>query len=428
MNSVSVICFGVCGAIVLSVLRRNADLLSPARLFGFIWCFSIGLTELKFSALQHQWSAESWVLLVIGVGAFLIGIFVAYVLNFQRNLLPLEEMRNRLRNERVEEGRLFWLIIVSFVIYATAYYANYRVRGWLPVDVIGTAISRVDFNVSGLTLWLYTATFIIFFVMLYFLLARGDRWKKIILGLILSVTLGSFFLLLMRYPIIMAVVIGFTVLYYATHSIRLQTAVPLFLVVAGFFYWISSLRFTTVVSTYLYSVSKMKFPKEYAFLTEPYMYVVTNLENFARSVDKADYHTFGYFTLDFVTAIAGLKYWVLEYFRFSRTPYLISNYNTYTAFWWFYSDFGALGLALIPLCLGFGTGLLYYRMRSQPSMKNITAYGVAVFCMFISYFNFPFAFLWFVFNLLALYLVMRWTLVTHERRTEGLKWSSPGLA
>ncbi len=427
MNSVSVICFGICIAIFLSVFRQKADLLSPARLFGFIWCLSIGLAELKFSALQHSWSPESWVLLLTGVGAFLIGTFVAYVLNFQTEILSLGEIRNRLKHERVEEGRLFWLIIASFIIYASAYYANYRVRGWLPVDVIGTAISRVDFNVSGLTLWLYTATFILFFVMLYFLLVRGSRGKKVILAVIFAVTVGSFFLLLMRYPIIMAIVIGFTVLYYSTRYIRLQTALPLFLAVTGFFFWISSLRFTTVVSTYLYSVSKMKFPKEYAFLTEPYMYVVTNLENFARSVDKADYHTFGYFTLDFVTAIAGLKYWALEYFQFSRTPYLTSNYNTYTAFWWFYSDFGAIGLALIPLCLGFGTGLLYYRMRTEPSIKNITAYAVAVFCMFISYFNFPFAFLWFVLNLLALYLFMRWTLVPREIMANGFKRSSPGL-
>lgn len=419
MNSVSVICFGVCAAIFLSTFRHKADLLSPARLFGFIWCLSIGLTELKFSALQHVWSPESWVLLLMGIGAFLIGTFVAYVLNFETKLLTLREIRERLKMEKVREGRLFWLIVASFLVYASAYYANYHVRGWLPVDVIGTAISRVDFNVSGLTLWLYTATFIIFFVMLYFLLVRQRPWRKFFLAAVFVLTVSSFFLLLMRYPIIMAMVMGFALLYYSTNYIRLSTALPLFGIVAAFFFWISSLRFSTVVSTYLYSVSKMRFAKEYAFFTEPYMYVVTNLENFARSVDKGEYHTFGYFTLDFITAMAGLKYWALEYFNFDRTPYLTSNYNTYTAFYWFYSDFGVIGLGLIPFVLGLSAGLLYYRVRTQPTLRRIAAYSVVVFVMFISYFNFPPSFLWFEYNMLALIIFFSWAFPRNSETREA---------
>ena len=155
----------------------------------------------------------------------------------------------------------------------------------------------------------------------------------------------------------------------------------------------------------------MKFPKEYAFFTEPYMYFVMNLENFARAVHQLDYHTYGYYTFDFITAMTGLKYWVYNYFNMNRLPYLISNYNTYSAFWSFYYDFGVIGLALIPLVLGLGTGLLYYRMRSGPSIKNVTAYGVMVFVILISFFVFPLSFLWFEFNLLVIYLILRWTVV-----------------
>ncbi len=415
MNWVSIVCFTVCLGIFLSTLRRNADLLSPGRLFGFIWSLSIGLTELKFSALQHNWRIESWALLLIGVSAFLIGIFVTYVLNIDKVLVAIPAMRRQLRQVQVHEGRLFLLLCLTAVVYIFAYAINYSVRGWLPVDVIGTAISRVDFNVSGLTLFLYTATLVMFFILIYFLFVKERKGRKTVLVFVLLITFGSFFLLLMRYPIIMVAILSFVLLYYSTQYIRMATAVPLFCVVAGFFFWVSSLRFSTVVSTYLYSVSKMRFSRDYAFFTEPYMYLVTNLENFARSVAVSDYHTFGYFSLDFVTAITGLKYWVLEYFDFTRTPYLTSNYNTYTAFWWFYSDFGVVGLALIPLLLGIGTGFLYYRMRSTPTVMNVISYGVAVFVMLISYFNFPLAFLWFELNLLVMFVFLRWTLVSNSK-------------
>ena len=139
-----------------------------------------------------------------------------------------------------------------------------------------------------------------------------------------------------------------------------------------------------------------------------------NLENFARAVNRLEYHTFGYFTFDFVTAIAGLKYWISDYFGVDRMPYLISGYNTYTAFWSFYRDFGIIGLVLIPLLLGFGISMMYYRMRRKPSIKSVTAYGVMVFVMVISFFNFPISFLWFEYNVLALYWLLRWTMPKKE--------------
>ncbi len=372
---------------------------------------AIALTELKFSALQHVWNADSWILLLTGVTAFLVGTFIAYALNLRRELVPINAIRQTLKQEVVHESRLFWLICLCVAVYTFSYLLNFLLKGWLPFFVVGMNISRVDFNVSGLTLFLYSATFIIFFVVLYYTLVQDKKGKKTILAIMSAVVVGSFFLLLQRFQIIMAAVMCFTLLYYASHHIRLRTVVPFFLAVIGFFYWMSSLRLSHLAASFMFWVSKMKFSVHYAFFTEPYMYVVMNLENFARSVNRLDYHTYGYFTFDFIAAIAGLKYWILQYFQLDRTPYLISGYNTYTTFWWFYTDFGVLGLALIPLILGFSIGILYYRMRSTPTIKNVVAYGAMVFVMIISFFVFPIMHLWFQFNMLALYGILRWTML-----------------
>ncbi len=414
MSWISVACFGICAGIILTLFRRGADPLSPARVFGFIWSLAIGLAELKLSRLQHEWNADSWVLLLTGITAFLAGIFITYVLHLNTELVPIKRMRQLLRREEVREERLFWLICLGVAVYSLAYIVNYLMRGWLPIAVVGTKLGRTEFNVSGVTLFLFSAAFIIFFTVLYYVQVPGKKGRKIFITTISLIVLGSYILLLQRYQIIMAAMICFTLLYYATHIIRLRTTLPLLLVVIGFFYWIASLRLGQLLVTYLYWVSKMRFSMDYVLLTEPYMYVVMNLENFARSVNLLDHHTYGYFTFDFVTAISGLKYWVVDYFNLDRTPFLTSSYNTYTAFYWFYSDFGVIGLALIPLILGLGTGTLYYRMRSSPTIKSVTAYGVMVFVMFISYFNFPFAFLWFEYNLLALYGFLRWTVVPRK--------------
>ncbi len=324
-------------------------------------------------------------------------------------------MRVILKKEEVHEAKLFRFICLSVAVYGVIYLFSFLVKGYLPIQVVGTKISRVDFNIYGVGILINSIAFIIFFTVVYFLWVKGKNGKKIFLIMITFVAIGSYFLLLQRFQIIMTAVICFTLLYYSSHFIRLRTAFIFILAITGFFYWITSLRYSHAVTNILYSLSKMKFSKDYALLTEPYMYIVMNLENFAHSVNMIEHHTYGYFTFDFIAALTGLKYWILEYFNLERTPYLFSSYNTYTAFWWFYCDFGALGLALIPSLMGAGAGIVYYRMRSNPSIKNVTAYGIMAFIIFVSYFNFPITYLWFEYNLLALYLILRWTIVPQQK-------------
>jgi oligosaccharide repeat unit polymerase len=406
---VSLLCFGICLGIVLSCFRRGADILSPGRVFGFVWSLAIGLADLKLSRLQQTWSLQGWVLLLIGIFSFLAGTSIAYVLNLGRRLVPISAMRRLLRQEEVAERRLFWFIVVGVGIYTVSYLLIFLIKGWLPVFVIGTRLSRVEFYVFGFGVLINSTAFIVFLTVVYHLLVRGKRVEKIFLTFIAVIALGSYFLLLQRFQIIMAAIICFTLLYYATSYVKARYVLFMFLTVSGFFYWISTLRYRhlELLSIYLYSTAKMRFSAAYAFLTEPYMYMVMNLENFVRAVTRLDHHTYGYFTFDFLVSVTGLEKWLGQYFTIDRMPYLNSSYNTYSAFWVFYRDFGAVGLALIPFVLGLSISLLYYRVRSTPTIKNVTAYGVMVFVMFISFFVFPISFLWFLYNMLALYWGLR---------------------
>jgi oligosaccharide repeat unit polymerase len=422
MSWVSIACFLLAGGIILSTLYRGTDILSPGRIFGFVWLVSIGLADLKLSGFQHDWSTVSWILLLVPIVAFLTGTFAVYVLHLESPMMPIAAMRERLKREKVQESRLFWLICVSVGVYITAYTINYMVKGWLPIEAAERGVSRVEFNITGLSFLTYLVPAILFFIVLYFVKVRGNIARKAFLAVLLLFVVGSFLLFISRFQIIIVFVLCFTYFYYGTHRIKVSTALVMFLAATGFFYWISSIRLSHLVAAFLYWTSKMKFSPDYAFLTEPYMYLVMNLENFARAVNQLDYHTYGYFSFDFVTAIAGLKYWAYEYFNLDRTPFLISGYNTYTSFWPLYLDFGVVGLSLFPLMLGFGTSLLYRRLRTRPSTKNVTAYGILVFVMLMSFFVPALSFLWFQFNLLVLFLILKWTIIpatSAARASEG---------
>lgn len=424
MSWISWICFGICFTIIISIFQRGADPLSPARTFGFIWSLCIGLAELKLSSLQHDWNLYSWTLLLIAVVSFLVGTYIAYVLNIRSKLVPIEGMRQILKAERIHESRLFWLICVSVLVYIISYTINFSLKGWLPISAAARNMSRVEFNVTGLTFLIYIVPSVFYLMIIYTLKVEGKRGKKAILFLIFLIVLGSFLLFVSRFQIVIVFVIGGTLLYYGTRYIRLRTGLLFFTILLAFFYWISSMRYSHLAATFLYSISKMNISRDYALLTEPYMYFVMNLENFARAVNHLDYHTYGYFTFDFITAISGLKYWIYEYFNLERLPYLISGYNTYSAFWIFYFDFGVLGLAIIPWLFGFSSSMVYYRMRSRPSIRNVTAYGVLLFVNIFTFFVFPISFLWFEFNILVLYFFLRWTVIP---RKESLNYSPEQL-
>jgi len=408
---VSILAFVVCFGIVLSGFRKNADPFSPGRVFGLIWGLSIGLADLKFSGFQHEWRTTSWILLLLAVVAFFVGTFAAYVVFLRRPLMPLRRIREVLGKEVIHESRLFWVTLASGIVYAVAYVLNYLAKGWLPIEAAARDMSRTEFNVTGLTFLIYLVPSVLYFVILYFVKVKGARAKKLLLGVFGLMILISFLLFVSRFQIMMLAVVSFTFFFYATKHVRLRTAMIALFGAAGFFFWISSIRWSSFVAEFLYWSSRMKFPRDYAFLTEPYMYFVMNLENFARAVQKLEQFSYGYYTFDFITAIAGLKYWVYEYFNFERLPFLVSGYNTYTSFWLFYRDFGVIGLVAFPFLLGFGTALLYYRMRSMPSLRNVTAYGVMLFVITMSFFVFPLSFLWFEFNLLLIYVALRWTTI-----------------
>ncbi|HEY6190878.1 MAG TPA: O-antigen polymerase [Bacteroidota bacterium] len=407
MTVVSLLCFAIALAIILSCLRRGADILSPARVFGFIWSVSIGLADLKLSRLQHDWDLVEWILLLTGVSSFLIGISYANMLDQGDRHFSLKQRRLALRARPIEDRVLFRLIVITFLIYAVSFSASVWINGFVPLFSRNPTIMRTKFTVFGIGLLNHAAPSILFFIVQYIFLVKDRRPEKITLGIVFLTTVTSYFLLLQRFDFAIAAVVSLVFMYYSSNVLRVRNVVVIGLVFVGLFYGISSIRLVGHIANYGYIVAKMKFPVQYAFITEPYMYIVTNLENFVHAASRLDQFTLGYYTFDFITALTGLKHWVADYYQLVESPYMISGYNTYTFLWPFYRDFGILGLLLLPLVEGFIISRMYSVLRRDPSILRAAMYGIAVFVMLISFFNHAPSLLHFVFNMGLIYFVNR---------------------
>jgi oligosaccharide repeat unit polymerase len=151
----------------------------------------------------------------------------------------------------------------------------------------------------------------------------------------------------------------------------------------------------------------MKFPIEYAVFTEPYMYVVMNLENFVRSSQLLDAHTYGFYSFNSVMSLTGLKHWIEGYWNLDEAPFIIGGYNTYSFLWTYYRDFGIPGLMAFPLIEGSVIAHLYYRMRRNPGVHTVSLYGLAVFTMVISFFFNVLSMLQFIVIVAMVYIVSK---------------------
>ncbi|MBN1299755.1 MAG: oligosaccharide repeat unit polymerase [Melioribacteraceae bacterium] len=408
MSIVTITCFIIFTFLLLTFLRRNADLLSPGRLFLLVWMLVIGLADLKFSRLQVDWSIYSWAVLFICVISVSVGLYGGYVLNFNRRIFNIREIRKAAMTAEIDTPFLFKAIIVLFIAYSVSYFVSYLVIGYIPAFTAIPDLYRINWGIFGFGLFIQSFPVLIYLIVIYLLLAERNKLKKYTLSIILLFSFASYFFLLQRYYIVFALILLLSFLYYASDKLNMRNVLILLGLIGLSVYGISLIRLSKVAVNFLYYVSQMKFDIAYAVFTEPYMYLTMNLENFANAVERLDIFTYGYFTFDFIFALSGLKHWLSEYASIESFPHIVSvNYNTYTMFFIYYRDFGVLGLSVISLFMGLIMSIVYYRMKRSPDLNTISTYAIVVFVILFSFFVPIVSWLHFVFNTILIYLITR---------------------
>lgn len=391
-----------------SLFKKGTDIFSPARLFIMIWLLALGLAEMKLSRHQIEWSNYSWFMILISVLSALLGVFVVYVINFKKPLKSLNEIRNELIHFNFNKKLFFRLIIILFLVYMGSYLIIYLVKGYIPFFTSDPNSTRTKWSLFGFGLIIHIAPTIIYLIVVFYLYIKINLAVKVFLFSLLFLTISSFFLLLSRFDLVISIILSIVLLFYGTYKFRAKYLFLLVTILVALMYGVSTIRTSRFFIEYLYYTAQMKYSLKYAFLTEPYMYVVMNLENFANAVDKLTQFTFGYFSFDFLLALSGLKHWIAGNVIIKDFPFILNNdYNTYTMFFIYYRDFGVFGLFVIPFLWGFIFSYLYYKVRRFPNINTISIYGMFIFVSIFSFFIPMLSWLHFEFNLFMIYFLTK---------------------
>lgn len=146
------------------------------------------------------------------------------------------------------------------------------------------------------------------------------------------------------------------------------------------------------------------------FITQPYMYIANNYDNFNCLVEQLPAHTFGLKMLFPLWALTGLKFLRPELVNF---PFYLTKeeLTTVTLFYDAYYDFGIIGVLLFSCALG---ALAWYLTGLMRNLKNPVGYvfyaQVAMYfalAFFTTWFGNPTTWFWFALTGLAALFVGR---------------------
>ncbi|WP_320953565.1 O-antigen polymerase, partial [Enterocloster bolteae] len=137
---------------------------------------------------------------------------------------------------------------------------------------------------------------------------------------------------------------------------------------------------------YLNGIFEMKNSHMPIFITQPYMYIANNYDNFNCLVEQLESHSFGLRMLFPVWALTGLKFLfpVLVSFPLFVTK---KELTTLTLFYDAYYDFGIFGMVLLGALLGAACYFLVRRRRKMSCPAGHVIYAQIAMYMMLSFFT-----------------------------------------
>jgi oligosaccharide repeat unit polymerase len=388
MPVISFTCLLILSIFLLSGFRKNADFLSPGRIFIIVWVVVIGLVEFKFSKLQISWGLFDWFMVLIGLVTFLMGIYISFTINLHKPFFEVSKIRTVIRETEINENKLFKFIVVYFLVCLISFILEWKIEGYIPLFTDRPDKARVMFGVFGLHYIVNSVNVVLFFIIQYFIFIKAKIKKKAFLTMIFILSLGNYVLFVQRYLLFILIMMAFCLFYYSGKRIRLRTLLIFISILFGLIVGIQSIRETELIKYYIMLDSKMKFSPKYAEFAIPYMYISMNLENFVKYYSQIK-HSYGFFTFDFFTELTITRYWISHYFDFDKTRLHIGGYNTFPFYWPYFYDFGIAGLVLIPFIIGFVFSEIYYFLHRNPNLVVLTIYTVVFSVISISFSSDP---------------------------------------
>lgn len=344
--------------------RISGNFLHLRAIFGLFWVGGEGISCLKLSRLQKPWSVETWLcLLAAYLGFWLVFEWLSYLCG------RVDRQMDGSRNLQGTERGLYAGILGITGISSIAFLVEAAVLRYIPLFTVGVPHAYSYFHLTGVHYFTVSCVLVPSLAVLYYYVERGRNSLRGAIVLVCTlVSLLIPILCVSRFQLILAVLLAVFCGVLTRKSVH-----PLF-IGCGVVGMIALYVILTIARahdvTYLNGIFEMKNGNTPIFITQPYMYIANNYDNFNCMVNELPSHTFGLRMLFPVWALTGLKFMVPKLVDF---PIFVTKteLTTLTLFYDAYYDFGIIGVGVFSGILGAAA---YFLMEEVRKIQNPVGY------------------------------------------------------
>lgn len=395
------------GYLYLMDYRRSGNPLHLRGLFSAFWVGGEGIACLKLSYLQTDWKTMTWLCFLLAYLCFYLTFEV-----FSRQFDEPLGLKGRRKRREMSPRPLYHCIIGLTIVSLAAFAFEAAVLGYIPLLVRGVPHAYSEFHVTGVHYLTVSCVLVPSLAVLYALLG-GSRylWKNVLVGVMTVISLAVPLLCVSRFQLIFAVMLALFTYGAFRRKVEPVSILALLVVMVPLYLLLTVARSHDV--EYLNGIFEMKNQHMPIFVSQPYIYIANNYENFNCLVEALPAHTFGIRMLFPLWALTGLKF---------LFPYLTSfpiyvdkaELTTVTLFYDAYYDFGVIGVVLFGCLLGFVAWLL---VRQLGRMRNPVGY--LLYAQFAAYMVLSFFTTWFSNPTTWFYLAVTGIIAWHCGRYRG---------
>ena len=227
--------------------------------------------------------------------------------------------------------------------------------------------------------------------------SEESKWRN---GAIIIANIVAFavpFLYVSRFQFLFEIGVAAVIYILVNKNMRKSTLVLLGLVVCAAYVVITLSQKRDAI--YLNNVFKMKYTHMPVFLTQPYIYIANNYDNFDCLVKNLPKFSCGLRMLFPFVSLTGLKFVMPN--LVPATVYLTSTeLTTFTMFYDAYYDFGVIGVFVIALLIGVVAKVIIDIIKKSDNPVVYLLYGqIAVYlalAFFTTWFSSPATWFWLI--------------------------------
>lgn len=382
---------------------RTGSLVNIRGLFSGSWIVGMGLSVLQLSNLQKDWENATWICFFSAYLFFMIGYDILEKRNQEESQHKVET--NIVRDEKMAKRVLHCIIGVAAVSLA-CFILEAVVLGFIPL-FSPEPHAYSYFHISGVHYFTVSCILIPALSVIYSRLTEKWNKKNILILIFGNITAFAIpILCVSRFQMLFAV--GFAAVIYLMlyKKITWKMILGAVAVVVPLYIVLSIARRHDV--SYLNSIFEMKNSNTPIFVTQPYMYIAANYDNFNCLVSQLPEFTNGLRMLFPVIALTGLKFIRPELVNFPI--YVVkTELTTVTMFYDAYYDFGIVGIIVFALVLGIAASLITNWTQKSKNPGAYMFYGqIAVYftlSFFTTWFSNPTTWFWLAMTLIMYFYI-----------------------